>query len=507
MTTITVIAIVADETTITLYKDDGEQLVLKSSEYRTQQIVDLIMPDIAAHRKAKVDITQYQIYGKFEEKSGGLVRFFRMAKTKVASLFGVEPQKTKTTTETESSAPVHEPAPKITVAQVEAQGSKDIPMELDEADTVVAVIGTGEKAKAIPHMEKLQTQFQNSVSGSEKGMVRFLERIAAVIDQRGHSVEDMLKFLEKADLPIADDGSVIAYKVLKKFNDNKYADCHTGKVVQHVGSHVFMDPKMVDPSRHADCSHGLHIARRDYIKGFRGDVIVLCKINPEDFIAVPRYDPSKVRVCGYHIIFEVPKAGRDLLRSNRPMTNDDASAKMLGAAIAGDHIGVIETVEIKGEKGTNLVVTPIADIKSVKTAPSRMTAAKVSALNTDASKSDQPPVQGLSPKELHDKADKIRKDEEAKKAKETKAEIIDSVVDSKAKEPVSEEVVQAASGKNVNMSKADQVKALFRNWAESGNKAAFEDMLDIKKKSKKSWSALGLEPHQQQAVEKHLTKK
>ena len=491
-TKMTIVALVADETTITLYTDDGEQHILNSNEYRTKEIVDKIMPLIASHRKAKIDISSYIVYGKFEQKTKGFVRFFRIAKDAVSSVFGRDPDSKDET-----------PLVVMTAAEIEKQGSKNIPMTLSETDTVVAIIGEGEDARAIPQMENLAIQFENSIKGSEVGMLKFLSRISKVINQRGHSVQDLLKFLEKADLPIANDGSVIAYKILKKINLDHFVDCHTGKVKQKVGSHVFMDPSKVDSSRTRDCSHGLHIARRDYISSFNGDVVVLCKINPEDFIAVPQYSPSKVRVSGYHIIFELPKEAKDLLRKNNSMTSDGASSKMLACAISGQHIPVIETVEIKGEKGYDVLITPVTGL--VPYAIPQQTHKGAQSLNVDTNIAS-PPIPSLTPKELREQADKAReqnqKDDAAKKVK---AEIVDAVVESKKPKTAKPIKKPAKPAKQVSLlSKADETKILFSQWAKTGWPSDFEALQDVKKKAKKSYAALGLQNHQVLAIKKHL---
>ena len=398
--TITVLAIVADEKTITLYRDDGETTILNSNDYRTKEIVEKAMPQIAAGRKAKITISEFAIYGQFSKKTNGAVRFFRMARKAVAGIFGSHPDE-------EDKGEI---LPKPSAAQVEAYGAPVTSDSIDGEETVVAVVGTGEDARAIPHMEKLATQFTNSISGSHEGLLRFLERISKVIDSRGHSIEDLLKFLERADLPIADDGSVVAYKSLKmKDRDvRQFADVHSGNVLQRVGSHVFMDPKMVDPSRRQDCSHGLHIARRDYLSGFGGDVIVICKINPEDFIAVPQYSPSKVRVSGYHILAEVSEQARTLLKSNKGMTTESDMSKLLASILRGNHIGVIETVEITGERGGGLKITPV---EGGNTAIPQMTTEEAHSL--DPTGKEKPPVTGMSPKELRTQAEQIRSDVQA----------------------------------------------------------------------------------------------
>lgn len=475
---INVIALIADVNTITLYCDDGQQVVLNSNEYRTKEIVDQVMPLISSHRKAQINISSYALYSQFEEKTGGFIRFFRIAKYKVASLFGSDPDEKPS--ETPKAIP-------MTASEIEAQGFRDIPETMNPNDTVVAVVGHDEEARAIPEMEKLKKQFENSVAGSEIGMVNFLSRISKVIDKRGHSVQDLLKFLEKADLPIADDGSVIAYKSLIK-KDDFYVDCHTRKVNQKVGSHVFMDPSKVDPSRRRECSQGLHIARRDYLGSFSGNVIVLCKINPEDFIAVPQYSPSKVRVSGYHILFELSTEARRLLRSNKVMTTDDEASNLLATAISGQHTPVLETVEIKGEYGAGIIITSVSNGGITQAVP-QQTHKGAQALNVDDEPSG-PPVTGLTPKELREQAEKARQTTPQKpKNKENKK-------------------VEPTSKTSSSMTKAEKAKQLFSKWAKDGKESVFDELVQLKMKSKKSYKNLGLEPHQINSIHKHqLSKK
>jgi hypothetical protein len=134
-------------------------------------------------------------------------------------------------------------------------------------------------------------------------------------------------------------------------------DCHTGRVAQRVGSKVQMADNMVDPDRRKECSNGLHIARRSYLRGFGGDAIVLVKIEPEDVIAVPEYDNSKMRVCAYHIIADVTDLAFSTLKSNKPMTEEPSLAKLLGEVLAGKHAPVSEFVTIRGQNGTDIEVT------------------------------------------------------------------------------------------------------------------------------------------------------
>jgi hypothetical protein len=241
---------------------------------------------------------------------------------------------------------------------VEEDGRTDNQKEQrdDETHTIIAVVD----GKVIPGMEKIKTQFTRAAKlGSTLGVENFLRRLAAVIEKRSHSIEDLLKFMERGDLPIADDGSILIYKVLSRKGsktDGKFVDCHTRNVEQWTGAYVCMDESLVDHNRSTECSNGLHVARRGYIRGFSGDVCVLAKLAPEDVIAVPAYDANKMRVCGYHILMELSEVQYKLLKNNNPITDDAEGKTLLANALAGRHIHKTHEVRITGQKGTGVTV-------------------------------------------------------------------------------------------------------------------------------------------------------
>jgi acyl carrier protein len=245
---------------------------------------------------------------------------------------------------------------------VEESGSTDKGHGDDsKPDTIIAVVD----GKVIPGMERIKTQFGRAAKlGSTAGVEAFLKRLASTIEARSHSVEDLLKFLERADLPIADDGSILIYKVLRKNSTTgKYVDCHTRKVEQFVGAYVCMDPSLVDHNRNNECSNGLHVARRGYIRSFSGDVCVLAKLAPEDVITIPVYDANKMRVCGYHIIAELSQAQYQRLRENLPITNTEDGQKLLAQMMAGNHIRRTHEVRITGGMGEGVKTTEIPERK------------------------------------------------------------------------------------------------------------------------------------------------
>lgn len=324
-------------------------------------------------------------YKQVEEKTGGLIKLFRVAKKFVQHIFSEAPPAEQTigTVPVAKAAVVEEeatkavPTPVVPTTKVgtaaqeilsKAQSVSDKNYTNDETtseDTIIAVVQNDKGEDVIiPGMEHLQQHFALALKlGSMEGVQNFLRRISGVIDKRGHSIDDLLRFMSKNDMPIADDGCLVAFKTLNRRGSHgaDYVDIHSGRVVQRVGSKVFMAESMVDPNRRNECSNGLHIARRAYVGGFRGNsgVMTLVKVAPEDAIAVPQYDGSKMRVCGYHIVADVPAEDHATVFSNRPLGKDSKTARLLGAVIKGQHIGIIEHVEIGGYKGTNLKITKI----------------------------------------------------------------------------------------------------------------------------------------------------
>jgi len=384
MTTITVVAAIADKEQITLYKIDGGTVILKSDDYRTQDIVDAVLPKIAQHQKAEVDISEYAVTQAFEAATEGVIVFFKVGREIVRGILHPDANSN------------------ITVQDIVEMGDKPTSMTVADDETIVAVVDD----KIIPDMEKLEKQFTHSNKTNPKGMTAFLKRISTVIDKRSHSVEDLMKFMEKADLPIADDGCVIAYKVLANTSvKGTFVDKHTCKVKQRVGSKVFMKESLVDADNRNDCSNGLHIARRGYVGGFRSgtDPVLICKIAPEDFIAVPQYDANKVRVSGYHIIERLPVEAASALANNLPMTEVKGMKELLGSIIAGKHSEPIETVEITGHHGEGVIITPTGVKKSQK--PS-VKSKPTTAIDVDGKVADSSKV---SPKNLRKKADAVIK--------------------------------------------------------------------------------------------------
>lgn len=116
------------------------------------------------------------------------------------------------------------------------------------------------------------------------------------------SRQNLYGFLAANQVPITKDGCFLAYK---RVND-KYKDCHTGKLDNSVGAVVSMPRDKVDPDPNVTCSRGLHVAAHEYAKDFYSNGFLMeVKVNPEHVVAVPTdYNQQKMRVCQYEVMRE-----------------------------------------------------------------------------------------------------------------------------------------------------------------------------------------------------------
>lgn len=369
-----IIAAVVDTHRLTLYRDNGETIIIPQGDPRIRRLVEKVVPAIEQNKFCELsvdEISNTNHYNQTERELKGFVKFFRTAKATLEELlakFGHLDQEDDNVVapvaagqlpnqEAEQQAPASKAQSAVAeiMANAKPTSSPEFHQPMTETDTVVAVLDNG---KMIPGIEMIDVQLQAVAAklGNAIGVQRFFERVSSV--PRNHSVQDLLTFMQKGELPIADDGSVLVYKRLESTREpGVFVDCHSKKVKQKVGSKVFMDEKLVDPNRSQECSNGLHVARRDYLSSFSGDVTVLAKLAPEDVIAVPHRDARKLRAKGYHIIAQLSPEDARRVCSNQPMQD----TVLLGNAVAGNHVGVLETVEIRGHMGTNLVVTPVTE--------------------------------------------------------------------------------------------------------------------------------------------------
>ena len=397
-----------DTKKLTLYRDNGETIVIEQGDQRIRKILDHVVPEIKSQGWSVVDLSFRNEYQDVEEKTNGLIRFFRVAKKKLSQLFSEEltPGVVGNTNVQVEQPPVVD---KIALAVEEIMANAK-PAHSNDAvpphETIVAVVGN----KVLPDVQYLSAQVTHAVTtNNSEGLENFMKRAATVASERHHSVQDLMRFMERGDLPLANDGSIIVYKVLRRAGTSmatKYptmtmVDCHTGKVPQGVGVEVRMDPSLVDPNRRNECSNGLHIARRAYIKSFNGDVCVLARIRPEDVIAVPSEDANKMRVCAYEILATLSNTQYEQLRKNKPITELFDGKALLAMAIAGGFPPPHTRVVISGQMGSDISVEkltklPSDEVLAKNQPPSLVDATEFAdALNIENPRKNSPPVAPL----------------------------------------------------------------------------------------------------------------
>lgn len=421
---VTIVGISVDAQNAVLYLEDGSTVTIAQGDPRLPIIVETAKKYIPVDGSAVVDIAEpVKVRNEFketEEGTGGLIKFFRVAKSFVKKFIdtespekvdeavahisplelGIKPGQTiLDVDEADDTTYALEAQPAAVEAVVEAPVAEEVkPTELsndqkielatarmrelagkgstvddpdfhkpitdEDPDTIVAV--NTKTGSVIPHAHKLSSQMKAASKLKDfRGFVNFLNRLEPVLKDRGHSAEDLMKFIEFGDLPIADDGCIVIYKRLKKYN-NTFVDVHSGNIKQNVGSYVFMKPGLVDPNRRQDCSNGLHVASLGYLSSFSGNVTVMAKVRPEDVFAVPEYSHTKMRVCGYHILAVLPESLRNHVNSGGSISSIPEGKELLNKVLRGAHVGITELVEVGGHKGSNVTYTKVENAETAK---------------------------------------------------------------------------------------------------------------------------------------------
>ncbi len=452
---IRIVGAVADTDAVTMYKEDGNTIIIKQGDPRLADLLEKIIPITSRNEVAVIELDTFSVYADFEKKTSGFARFFKVAKNKIKDLLSGEstaeyidlpPMPDQPNVEATQASPVvatEKPSTSMyanttTYVEPEEEPSQQVSKQLEKVNAKIAAKKISERAKPVEPTGKTHLQSMNSSddhatdetivavigdtiipniemikpyiahalnTNSTIGVENFLKRVASVIGKRSHSIQDLMRFMQRGDLPIADDGCIIAYKKLyKKTSDalgDHYVDAHTQKVTQKIGSYVCVDEKLVDPNRNNECSNGLHIGQRGYMGAFNGDRIVLVKLAPEDVITVPERDASKIRAMGYHILGELPTGSMSRVNANTAMTGDVDGKSLLARAIKGDHVARLEEVRIHGQSGNNVVITSLVGNTPIKNNETKLS-------DSDNKKANVIPIEGetvtadaISPKAIN----------------------------------------------------------------------------------------------------------
>jgi hypothetical protein len=295
----------------------------------------------------------------------------------------------------------------------------------------------------VPSLENLKPQIQRAIDTNSPSVRNFLNRITPVIKDRLHSAEDLMQFIKKSDLPLTDAGEIIAYKRVNKKGDD-YVDCHTGKVIQNIGSRVYTDADKVDPDRTRSCSNGLHVGSLSFMKSFHGGHTLICLVKPEDFIAVPQYDTTKCRVCEYRVIGVLSDEDRNTINSGKHITTA-GFGKLIADAVAGIMAPITHDVYVEGRGETTITKR---GQKAPEPAPT-------------------------------------------KEPKEVKPETGKSLLEDTPKDTGKKVVEKAKAAKKATL--AEMARDLFKakSWTQ---------LMDFKKAKKKSWKALGFSSQEETEI-------
>jgi acyl carrier protein len=127
------------------------------------------------------------------------------------------------------------------------------------------------------------------------------------------AVKEMYTFLEHQNMPLNDNGFIIAYKGVR---DDYYSQTagseplnsgkrnEAGQIFNGVGEVIEMPRNFVDDDFRQGCSSGLHAGSLAYARGF-GSRMVLVEIDPADVVSVPEdCNCQKLRCCKYRVVGE-----------------------------------------------------------------------------------------------------------------------------------------------------------------------------------------------------------
>jgi hypothetical protein len=185
------------------------------------------------------------------------------------------------------------------------------------------------------------------------------------------SVAELTDFLSYKELPITEDGDLIAYKGVQMNYYSATGNKDTivlqgtvdseGKIYNGVGEVIEVARNNVDDNRNNECSFGLHCGSLDYARGFSAR-LVLVKVNPKDVVSVPKdYSFQKCRVCKYEVVGDfveelttsvVNDKGQDVLETIEDDTTEineeyDATLKKIATYLSKKYDDGVEQVTIR----------------------------------------------------------------------------------------------------------------------------------------------------------------
>jgi hypothetical protein len=481
-----VITMLADETKITLIVLNEPQIhIPRDSNYDVKSLSEFLVKNLTGTNVIEVDLNEYLILNQITKQSN------------------LEPIKTKVVINGQEVEGLFYPS------------DYQVSIETEEGEEI-----------EIPSFQSLDKQIKRAYENNSLSIQNFIKRITPVLKQRKHSVNELIQFIEKSELPLTNDGKIIAYKKVKT-KGSDFVDCHTGNIVQNIGYRVSMDISEVDPDRYKDCSVGLHVANLDYIRHFHGNSTLIVIVDPANFIAVPHSDCNKARVCSYDIIGVIDSETHNALSSDNRNSDQNIITKdkfkeaydIIEQAILGTYTKPTTEIHVSKQRviSKNSLVTQ--DDYQASNVQNSENAINASSLESDSKTNNKQAVNDL--KKLYNQT-KDKKNLELTTEVKSAFEMIYQANISKAsiakKFGISTRTlghwqerynynqfahektnppVQESKSSNENMTILEKAQLLF-------NQNKFEELAKLKKQKKKSFLSLGFNPSQIKIINNNL---
>lgn len=514
-TKIDVVALVVSPDTLTFYKTDGSVYSITQGDPRGGAMSD----EFFAQRKLGKEVVTLLLEEEKKtgnhlnsEKRNPLIRFFRAPLDAIRKLFSNDSISPNELTDDPDAAErrVKELAARLMKSdRVVAESTDDLPLKMvhseepmGENETIIGVTEDG----IIPHIESLNDQFKAGDEGkaSSTGPDNLIIRLTKMSAKRGHTASELLKFLENIDLPVLPDGSFLAYKRLIHQGYGVYVDPHTKRVHQRIGDTVQMDESLVDTNRRQECSQGLHVGTRQYMGGFHGKAegsgTMLVLIQPEDAIAVPLNETSKMRASRYLILADLSNKAHDLVNQNKRMDACKDTMEIVAQIVAGARPPLLGIVNIGAASGngleyrlngqtpaTNITLEEARNIAGTKATAPKAAVTPVRTIDETTNGN----MTSLKPEKVRDKSYAVKP------------------VDAKAKAQASTPAAKPAKApKSARETEAQRLCNLINNGDRSHNdrREAAIQLKKFKKTAKVSWNALGLPGDMGDTITKLLDK-
>lgn len=468
-----VVSMLASETKIMLITAEGQVLDMKNDgPYDTTAIAEFLTPKLDGKTVVPIDLSQYMSIIKAivpdGYESNGIVVTHTIDGQEIQGIF--YPQK-------------------ISVA-VQHEGREVI----------------------IPHVENLEKHANRAANEDSPAVRNFLRRLAPVVESRLHSAEDLMEFIKRSELPLTNDGLIIGYKKVNQKANGMFVDVHSGQIEQQVGSHVWMDVDAVDPDRNRSCSHGLHVANLGYLRSFSGSHTLIVLVDPANFIAVPRGETDKCRVCAYDVIGVMTASAHKMVDSGAFVTGEQTFKSVIADAVVGRAIKPFEAVKVGTKRVLERVAIKGREIPSVvlETAKPNLqpsgeslntdvTTEKVKkdivqmAKQTNAKTSGQMPWD-TAPKEVIALFEDLRMERGSKSAI---AALHNTSTRTLGRWQDKYDYDGYVKSKESSMTVSQRARMLF-------NQGAFEALSSFKRTAKKSYMALGFSTREISQIEKAL---